>query len=340
MPFSEPRVVAHRRKKVEEDFMKDKQTWICTLCVLLGLLSGSNLYGQRILASLEILAFSEDSRYVAYETYSDISAIGDAVPDGWILVRDIITKETVDSFRISDFIANAYERRDDPEMKALLARNRKMREDAINELKRRGFVFEVGDPAPMGSVSIEMDEKRLNPKDPTIGHYRLTFFLKEGDTGYRLNIGEAMVTQNRPGSISIGGFVPTPDSKNYIVLYQAMPTMEFDPGKKGDIIVSRYDLALFFNGVGFAYYKRKNISWALENFKAAYEHNERFEKASYNIACMYALQSQVEQALEYLRKLEALDTEAARKLLQQAKKDSDFNKIRSDRRFQDFMGGL
>ena len=48
----------------------------------------------------------------------------------------------------------------------------------------------------------------------------------------------------------------------------------------------------------------------------------------------------VQKALEYLQVLKSLNTKGARQFLNQVKKDSDYNKIRQNPKFKEFIDTL
>ena len=54
----------------------------------------------------------------------------------------------------------------------------------------------------------------------------------------------------------------------------------------------------------------------------------------------YALMDNVQKALEYLQVLKSLNTKGARQFLNQVKKDSDYNKIRQNPKFKEFIDTL
>jgi tetratricopeptide (TPR) repeat protein len=73
---------------------------------------------------------------------------------------------------------------------------------------------------------------------------------------------------------------------------------------------------------------------AIASYDRALQINPDYHEAFYNKACVYALQSQIELALENLQKAIQLAPEENREM---AKTDSAFDNIRSDPRFQELI---
>ncbi|HAG83914.1 MAG TPA: hypothetical protein DCL61_22885, partial [Cyanobacteria bacterium UBA12227] len=78
------------------------------------------------------------------------------------------------------------------------------------------------------------------------------------------------------------------------------------------------------------------IEEAIASFDKAIEIKPDNANAFYNKACTYALQSQIELALENLQQAINLNPDESRQI---AKTDSDFDSIRSDNRFQALIEG-
>ena len=75
---------------------------------------------------------------------------------------------------------------------------------------------------------------------------------------------------------------------------------------------------------------------AIDCFDKALQINPNHANAYYNKACIYALENQVELALENLQRAIELEPERFREL---AKTDADFDGIRGDVRFQELLLG-
>jgi len=74
---------------------------------------------------------------------------------------------------------------------------------------------------------------------------------------------------------------------------------------------------------------------AIASYDKAIEIKPDYASAYYNKACCYALQNQIDLALEFLPKAIELDA----KFLEMAKTDNDFDSIRDDPRFQALIQG-
>ena len=85
---------------------------------------------------------------------------------------------------------------------------------------------------------------------------------------------------------------------------------------------------------GIALTKLQRYQDALESYDQSDRYQARFTEAYYNKACSYALQSNVELAIENLEKAIQLVPGKYQKL---AKTDPDFDKVRNDKRFQELI---
>ncbi|QLE42510.1 tetratricopeptide repeat protein [Nostoc sp. C052] len=109
-------------------------------------------------------------------------------------------------------------------------------------------------------------------------------------------------------------------------------------GRNKDAILS-YDKALSikpdyheaWNIRGYALYNLGRFEEAIASYDQALKFQPDLHEAWYNKACSYALQVNIEQALENLQKAINLNHDEYRKM---AKTDSDFDAIREDERFQ------
>lgn len=88
----------------------------------------------------------------------------------------------------------------------------------------------------------------------------------------------------------------------------------------------------------FIWYNRGNalddlgrLEEAIASYDKALEIKPDFHKAGYNKACYYALQGDIEQALENLQNAINLSPDKYREM---ARTDSDFDGIREDERFE------
>jgi tetratricopeptide (TPR) repeat protein len=73
----------------------------------------------------------------------------------------------------------------------------------------------------------------------------------------------------------------------------------------------------------------------MANWDKVLEIDPNYANAYYNKACYFALQNQVELALENLQRAIELEPERCREM---AKTDTDFDGIRGDVRFQELLG--
>ena len=284
----------------------------------------------QILDYLELMYFAEDGSRVALLTtgYSD-SVGADHSPLSRILIYDTSTASLVESLDYTEFVV--FDGPDDKRIKAIEEKKQSVREYlsviGLNAKPAQGMM-------PDG---LEL-KSRVETINQSEGRYRLTFYLREFDTGHTLTVYVSEVSY--PSSLE--GFMFGTDNHWFpkgdglLAIYGLPPRMEFDPGQPDFFIANQRTMANFYNGVGFAFYRRKDYQVALDYFFESYRYDPWFPKAAYNIACIRALNGDVDGSLEYLQKLYR-DNDEALQLLDQVDKDSDFNGIRKDPRFEAFM---
>jgi tetratricopeptide (TPR) repeat protein len=147
------------------------------------------------------------------------------------------------------------------------------------------------------------------------------------------------------------GWQEKPDYQTAVIAYQH--SSELDPQNDGtwfrlgfalvelgryEEAINRYDKALEIKpDYHEAWYNRGVVlgnlgkyEEAIASYDKALKIKPNQHKAYYNKACCYALQNQIDLALEFLPKAIELDA----KLLEMAKTDNDFDSIRDDPRFQ------
>jgi tetratricopeptide (TPR) repeat protein len=98
-----------------------------------------------------------------------------------------------------------------------------------------------------------------------------------------------------------------------------------------DAITLDPDRGDYYNGLGLAYYRAKNYPQALKLFAAAMRLDPKDAVAKYNEACVLSILGRRDEALESLADAVSLDP----RLLQTARKDTDFSNIRSFPRFRE-----
>ena len=91
-----------------------------------------------------------------------------------------------------------------------------------------------------------------------------------------------------------------------------------------------------YNGVGVTWYARGDLDEALAWYKRSLEADPRFGDAFYNMACIYALQSQKELAFRYLR-LAALNHYSEREAMEN---DPDLVSLRDDPQWREILGSM
>ena len=86
--------------------------------------------------------------------------------------------------------------------------------------------------------------------------------------------------------------------------------------------------------IGWAYLIAKQYEKSIETFQQCLDLNGDDPEGHYGLACVYSQKNQIEPALEWLAKVFKLDPDNYR---ERTAKDSDFDPIRSDPRFQDLI---
>ena len=286
-------------------------------------------------AYLDLIAFSADSRFVAFQTSTNVEAVGNAVPDKWIIIADTDNQVT-GKIQLSEFKVIESE----PDSKATSTKIKERVDNAHARLKTEGYTFEVKrQPLPKGLL-VDYDDK---PFGASGYEFHLKFFIQDEETGVTLEVAECVAEQNEPKpkeKKETGFFGPgwtvitdesysTPDGRSFVVFYRTPFMGEYAQGNRGAFMISGNKLSSFYNSVGFAHYKKKRYDAALEKFKESYFYNPQNPKACYNIACMYALSGDAQTVNEYLDRLKSLNTEDAAALLKQVATDSDFDSVRN-----------
>ncbi len=322
---------------------------LASALILLAALGAVTLAAQDALVggTLKILAFSGDSRFVAFQNYKGKDAPIAADHDGWIYIVATDTRETVETTQISKFVMLE----DNPNAKQAHVANNAMRDEAYATLESRGYTFEVEPVALPRGVSVDYTDKLLGSNS---FEYVLTFSIGHEATGVTLEVAKGIAAQSDSKSrhegqkVEEGFFGPawstfpgesstTPDARTIIVFFSTPFMGEYDMGNRGAFIITTAQLSQFYNSVGFAYYRRGDIASASANFEKAYFHDSANPKAVYNMACMNALSGDVDRTLILLEQLGGLGTQLARQLMGQVHNDSDFDKVRGDARFSEFM---
>jgi len=94
---------------------------------------------------------------------------------------------------------------------------------------------------------------------------------------------------------------------------------------------AKITVAKALNTRGMSLYKAKIYDRAAAAFEAAYAVTEAaYPTPIYNRACVAGLQGDAAKAADWLKKLSALGTPEAKKLLTGAKKDKDLDSVRDD----------
>ncbi len=309
-----------------------KRMLFVTMLVLLAVLGAADEWIQG--AHLDLIAISGDSRFVAFQKSTDIEAVGNAVPDEWIIITDT-DNQVKEKIQISEFKVVESES-DDKETSAQIKEHR---ENTYARLKKEGYTFEVKRQSLPKGLLVDYTDK---PSGASGYEFHLKFFIQDEETGVRLDVAECVAEQNEPKpkeKKETGFFGPgwtvitdesysTPDGRNFVVFYRTPFMGEYAQGNRGAFVIGGKKLSSFYNSVGFAHYKKKRYDAALEKFKESYFYNPQNPKACYNIACMYALSGDAQTVNEYLDRLKSLNTEDAAALLKQVATDSDFDSVR------------
>ena len=91
----------------------------------------------------------------------------------------------------------------------------------------------------------------------------------------------------------------------------------------------------FYNGLGLAYYRQKDMSKALSSFIQASQVDPNDATARYNEACVLSILGRSQEALGSLKEAINLDP----RLLKTAKSDNDFNNIKNSDQFKTLVEG-
>jgi tetratricopeptide (TPR) repeat protein len=101
----------------------------------------------------------------------------------------------------------------------------------------------------------------------------------------------------------------------------------------GDAIVLDPDRSDYYNGMGLAFYRKKQYRVALEVFTEATKIDPNDAVAAYNEACVLSLLNRKPEALARLKDAVSLDP----KLLETAQTDTDLNNIRQESDFNEII---
>ena len=223
----------------------------------------------------------------------------------------------------------------------------------LKDLKSKGYplIKIASQPLPEGVV-VDYIDKPIEGKDNPLGNYLLSFFLRHEDENSKFKIHLETRTHRQNQSKAAGGeegffglpytwfgrgqIFNLPNQTSYIVLYHEPHVFEDIAGETGVLVINQHDLSRFYNARGFDHYNRREIKLALDHFLFSLSYNPQNATANYNTACMYGLSEDVSKAVEYLNRLEDINSEKAREYLRKAKTDHDFNNVRHHQSFQKF----
>jgi tetratricopeptide (TPR) repeat protein len=318
--------------------MKKKMTISIFAFSLLFVLTPRFLQGGDI---SHVIAFSEDGRYIAFEEYNGQLAVSSE--DGnfpvWINIVDSFTKKKIKSIKVSYGEGEAGPYRG-MKSKKLSKMNRRLREKTIKDLKSKGYLFNqmANSPEEIDFMAVEKGpESTIEDPAPM---KKVTVFIRDKATGYRMVVSEA----KERGGLGNEGLGKKPvashNLKTIVVSYKTAYIREFDEGETVNVIVNSKELARFNNGIGLAYYKKKNFSLASKFFVYAVELNGNYARGIFNAACMFSLQKNVNMTLKYLNRLKSLKTKNAKKYMRLIKKERDFNPVRSHPDFMKFVKNI
>ncbi|MCP4131726.1 MAG: hypothetical protein GY754_12170, partial [bacterium] len=204
--------------------------------------------------SVSVTAFSKDERYVAIEISSIDTAVGgNYQPPAWLVLADSYNKNIIQKTLITKEISPDCE--SDTIAERLRRANKKRKERAYNNLKRKNYAFEVNKFNFAQNIEVK---HRILKEDDSNGE--AVIYLYHGDTRYSMTVGRVAVSDRPAGGegFSLRGISASPNEKTLVVSYGEHPVMEFDAGLDGALIINRFNLSYFYNSVGFEYYKKKS----------------------------------------------------------------------------------
>ena len=289
----------------------------------------------------QLIAVSKDGRYLAFAELDQAaaSAIGDVdIIRSSIRIVDTLTKKTIETIKTGNSENDVSgDKKSSTFYENLALNNKKLKQKAMDDLQQQGYIFNpVKEKLKDISITVSVEGPEMGPDNPA-PTVLAKIFIKDKKSGYTMPLSQFKV----PGGLEVEGKAyMTHDKKTYVVSYHTAYIMEFNPGYTGFIIINRYDLSRFNNGIGFSYYKKKSYEEALTYFKESVNLDSKFAKGIYNSACMYAITKKVSPAIEYLNMLKSLNTEESRKHIEMIVKEPDFNAVRQHPQFIEFMKGL
>lgn len=282
---------------------------------------------------LKVLAFSDTVRHVALEDRDFPDATG-AAPGGRILIVDIQSRE------VAEEIVIANRQPEGLTNEQIRTENKKLYEKGIGELKKRGYVFSVPSESLPESMHLtfaaDTDDENEDYKK-----YFIKVFMNGTGTAYKQELNPFYLSHFSLEGFGIEkSFSYSPDGKSFVGFFIRHPVMEFDAPVRVALFFDGPNMSFFFNKVGFEYYKQKKYKIARDNFLLSHFHDSNNMKAVYNTACMYALMDNAQKSIEYLQILKSFNTRGAWQFLNQVKKDGDYNKIRQNPKFKEFIDSL
>ena len=211
--------------------------------------------------------------------------------------------------------------------------NHQLFASAMMEIEGRGFI-----PAPEMRGVCEGLCFELRQDTVEDGSIVLDVCLKDWETGFEMIVGSTYPNSDWEHLYSLSStYWSAPGGNTAVAFLHRNGVMEFDPGSVTAIVVNRFMLSTFHNKAGFEHYKNKDYESALYRFQAAHDSDSIDPKPIFNMACMHALSEDVEGTLSILQKLVDLGSVEAWEYFDMVHKDGDFDKIRTDPRFVEFM---
>lgn len=175
---------------------------------------------------------------------------------------------------------------------------------------------------------------KIRQAEEDFTEWRMIFSLRHRQTGWAKPFAQFEMWCTGPETFTYRHGTVSPTGRSITLRIKTPMVMEFVPEADLLYVIGPELLAQYFNEVGFEYYKTEQYEEASYFFQSALRCIPEHVLAAYNAACMEALQANGPGALYFLNRLKEIDTEEARRRIEKAESDGDFDPVRDDPSFQ------